>query len=76
MTTYQITTQAEAAVHSYAQGYYIDAFDAACCAAFLAYYGRFAPPDGAEVYHRVCQIRSICRLKLSDLLRERRTPTP
>jgi len=80
MTTYQILLQAQEASHHYQRARYLDAYEAACYAAFLAYYATGAAPDGHDVYHRACLIRSACRRKLLDLLtkgeRHDNPPTP
>lgn len=74
MTTHQILLQVKEACHHYAARRFIDAFDAACCAAFIAYYGMLRTPDGVEVYHRVMDIRAECRWQLLDLVRKATVP--
>jgi len=67
MTTYQIVMQAQEAWHHFAAARYLDAFDAATCATFLAYYAMLLTPDGVDVYHRVADLRAECRWKLREL---------
>jgi len=70
VTTYQIYGQAKEALRHYSQGRYIDAFDAACCGCFIAYYAMLRIPDGVAIYHRISDIRAECRWKLRELLRK------
>lgn len=74
MTTHQILLNAHDTSRHYAKGRYLDAYNDACCAAYLAYHARNLSPSDGYIYAHAFRLRQHCRVKLDQLIAKGATP--